>query len=275
MSKKNWSERGSKAKKEEEKFLEKQTYLSKSNFEVDTKKLSVEIRTIKNQAENTLHEDQSENTLYENYVRDTITSIILTKEFFKKNKLFEKIREDSTIRLFKFDGKSEKESIQLPIQVDMTKIIPRGKELNSHIDQCNGKVISIIDAIEESEVARYYFIYVVQRYDGMVTVVGKTSFAKNDKRGGDLYKKLDLDGKFGTENIILRMIIGNEVADEINKTLTSYYKRAWIVPIYVSVDKTKKEGDSYVETFEKVLGESLIEKKVPILNYYSHTKGHG
>ncbi|MGX7198724.1 hypothetical protein [Enterococcus nangangensis] len=107
------------------------------------------------------------------------------------------------------------------------------------------------------------YVYVVHRNDGMVAVVGKSSFTDAKNSYGDLFMELNLTGLAGTANIILRTKFGNDFADD----LPSYYKLAWVIKVpedYTSIDKNR------ASTFEEDLGNFLIKNDVPILNYYSH-----
>lgn len=258
-----WSKRGKKAE-EYEKEYEKE-YLKKdvgNHSELETKIDYLMKEVVEN---------PTKGGCFEN-LEDKIVDIILKEgSRFRDNEVFKKVAysNETDTGLF-LDGEFEK--IRVPIQVDMNKIIPNGKELDKHIAECNGKVMSIINKISKPKGGVYNFIYVTQRYDGMVTVVGKTSFIKGGKTVPDLYKKLNVDTGVGTENIILRTIIGNEIVDKIDIILTRYYKKAWIVPIFVPAQKTGKLMTKYVESFEEVLGDELLSENIQILNHYSHKR---
>ncbi|NTQ68125.1 hypothetical protein HQ880_12510 [Enterococcus faecium] len=77
---------------------------------------------------------------------------------------------------------------------------------------------------------------------------------------GDLFYQLNTNHLSGTENIILRTEYGNEIFAKYDEILKNYLDWAWIIPV--------KSGDA--KKLERLLGDELINKKVPILNYYSH-----
>lgn len=144
------------------------------------------------------------------------------------------------------------------VEVDMKKIVATNKNLNQHIKETINRMIDMIGV--ENESAEY--IYIVHRNDGMVVVVGKSSFIKNGDKieeCGDLFSELNTRGLVGTENIILRTLYGNE----IDSILANYYKTAWVIPISPELSENAIH-------FEKDLGDFLLEKGIPILNCYSH-----
>lgn len=144
------------------------------------------------------------------------------------------------------------------IEVDMKRIIATNKNLNEYIEEVINSMINMIGI--EYESAEY--VYVVHRNDGMVVVVGKSSFVKNGDKieeGGDLFRELNTSRLVGTEKIILRTLYGND----IDSILANYYKTAWVIPISPELSEDAAH-------FEKDLGNYLLEKGIPILNCYSH-----
>lgn len=72
---------------------------------------------------------------------------------------------------------------------------------------------------------------------------------------GDLFYQLNTNHLFGTENIILRTEYGNEIFAKYDEILKNYLDWAWIIPV--------ESGDA--KKLERLLGDELINKKVPIL----------
>lgn len=194
---------------------------------------------------------------FEALICRTVKSFALESDIYRKNVLGHNLgREKCAYR--------EKIETELPIEVDMKEVTMSSKNMNKYIAAIVRKMSSFIDD-KSGE-----YIYVVQRNDGMVTVVGCSSFefeeGKNDGgESGDLFKQLNLSGLAGTENIILRNHYGNAIDD----LLLNYYKKAWIIPIPKTTNK--ELYDSKSKQLEKELGEYIIKKKFPILNYFSHT----
>lgn len=151
------------------------------------------------------------------------------------------------------------------VKVDMKKVVSTNKGLNGYIKEIIDEMIAL--STSKSQSNNYIssgYIYVVCRNDGMVAAVGKSSFFKDKAKDkviscGDLFSQLNLNGLSGTEQIIVRLLVGNDVAN----TLTDYYKSAWVIPI-------AEELANEPEYYEKSIGNYLISKGIPILNYYSH-----
>lgn len=249
-----WLERGQKGIEQENLFFKKRKIESNLMYQELSEK---EISGLESKIQYL-----SQTTISTKDVEDKIISTI--KDIIKENKKFEKGFE------------------KLPIRVNMRHIVPGSKCLDNYITKYNKKVESYIDELNNRQNEEdkkcddlFNFIYVVQRNDGMVTVVGKTSFTRKKITGGDLYKRLDTNGLVGTENVILRTLFGNQLAEKLDELLINYFKCAWIIPINVPADIVMKTDiDTYVMGFEKELGEGLIKNCIPILNYYSHTNGY-
>lgn len=232
--KNDWLQRGLKATEQEKNYMENITIFSSIKEKIDY------LDEIRNTEE------------YDKTVKNQITKFIENKKIFSSG---------------------FKSSMGVLIEVDMKDISPNiyGKKLNNNIEKYNNQVVTILDNYNNccnyKKEDLFNFIYVVQRNDGMIAVVGKTSFYRNNKTDGDLYKRLDTNRLVGTENIILRTLLDGELAEKVDKLLTNYYKKAWIIPIPVS---KKEKKDSFVKECEKELGEHLINEGIQILNFYSH-----
>ncbi|TDM26787.1 hypothetical protein ETH99_05970 [Macrococcoides caseolyticum] len=119
-----------------------------------------------------------------------------------------------------------------------------------------------------------YYIYVTQRKDGMVCVVGKSHF-KYELKGneyklikdkeGDLFYEMKEDK--GTGKILSSLYIKDDELKNQYSTcrefLDDYLYTAWIIPVLLNDNDAKK--------LEKELGDFLIREYVPILNLISHT----
>ena len=143
------------------------------------------------------------------------------------------------------------------------------KELVRKYGEINGNTLTIYGILKNlikeeiidslGEMRSYNYLYVTHRADGMVITVGKSS--SNDIfLDGDLFYQLNTNHLSGTENIILRTEYGNEIFAKYDEILKNYLDWAWIIPV--------ESGDA--KKLERLLGDELINKKVPILNYYSH-----
>lgn len=188
--------------------------------------------------------------------------------------------------------------VSLPIKVDMRKIRSQTKaEMDKQIVAVNALAKFIVDGdkikAEKASERLTNFIFVCQRQDGMVTVVGKSSFnsmvkqtagapAEKFKKGieldggtsyldidlsahscGDLYQELNLgNGSAGTERIILSSLFGSESVTALEALLKNYYKTAWLIPIPADASSAKR--------YEKQLGNYLLANHIPILNKFSH-----
>ncbi|HDZ8651733.1 TPA: hypothetical protein RUU76_001086 [Staphylococcus aureus] len=118
------------------------------------------------------------------------------------------------------------------------------------------------------------YIYVTQRKDGMVCVVGKSHFKYEFKgneyklvknQEGDLFKKMDEDK--GSGKILSSLYIkDNELKKQYStcrEFLDDYLYTAWIIPVLLNEHATSQ--------LEEYLGRYLINQNVPILNLLSHT----
>jgi hypothetical protein len=251
INKKEWYKRGEAAKEQEQHF-EKINKIFKEKFEKFIQKDKKVIRKFINDMSFTNHSPLNiGRLLIEEYtigfhLKITFLEILEWYKTEEGKKIF------STLDTAK---QIDKHGV---VEVDMKKIVATNKNLNRDIEEIINRMIEMIGV--ENESAEY--IYIVHRNDGMVVVVGKSSFTKNgDKieKCGDLFSELNTSGLIGTENIILRTLYGNE----IDSILANYYKTAWVIPISPELS----EGAAY---FEKNLGNYLLEKGIPILNCYSH-----
>lgn len=190
----------------------------------------------------------SDNFNYDNH-KNIVKNII--KQFIKKEiKNVKKDNMDSYIE-----------------EVDMTHIRAGHEELDTtlekHIRNMHKSLVSIND--QPNGKTRDY-LFIVQRNDGMVVVVGKSSFQidLNNKvvKWGDLFKNMDLNGLVGTPKLILMSILGKEYEKYLEK-INQYYKCGWAFPLPDNLPKPTKD-------LEELLGEELIKNNVPIFNYYSH-----
>lgn len=144
------------------------------------------------------------------------------------------------------------------VEVDMNKVVAINDNLNDYISD----IINEMIAVSKSDSESGSYIYVAHRNDGMVTVVGESSFERKNgivNKCGDLFYELNTNSLVGTENIILR----TECECQIDSILKNYYSKSWVIPIS---DKLNKGARFY----EKKLGNYLRKSGIPILNYYSH-----
>lgn len=166
------------------------------------------------------------------------------------------------------------------VKVDMTQIRSSNEpNLDSYINVVLNEVREILNVYEDDDshnedddtIYTREYIYVVQRQDGMVAVVGKSSFkyviVSNNhikkKSQGDLFHNMDISGILGTPRLILMSLLG-EKYKEYYKTINEYYKTGWIIPI---------PYDYNAHELEKKLGDFMINNGVPIFNTYSHRGG--
>lgn len=119
-----------------------------------------------------------------------------------------------------------------------------------------------------------YYIYVTQRKDGMVCVVGKSHF-KYELKGKEYKLIVDKEGDVffemkedeGTGKILASLYKKDDELQGKYSTcrefLDDYLYTAWIIPVLLNDKDAKK--------LEKELGDFLIREYVPILNLISHT----
>ncbi|UBH15794.1 hypothetical protein [Macrococcus armenti] len=117
------------------------------------------------------------------------------------------------------------------------------------------------------------YIYVTQRKDGMVCVVGKSHF-KYELKGKEYKLIADTEGDVfhemkenkGTGEILASLYKKDEELQEKYPTcrefLDDYLHTAWIIPVLLVNGATSQ--------LENNLGEYLINNNVPILNLLSH-----
>lgn len=175
-------------------------------------------------------------------------------------------------------------------------------ELDRVINTTLNEIVEQYITFNINQENRYEYVYVVQKNNGMISVVGKSYFCLNLEKetfegNNDLFKDIsyfkydkeddthkdklklslnDLDGnqaletiKFCIENTgnqedfnILDDYFKNN-KDEIRRMLRRLYKKAWIIPI--------KGGKKNAEDFETALGNYLEEQKdIFISNKDSH-----
>lgn len=171
---------------------------------------------------------------YEQYIKEKINTFLENEEGIKENTI---------------------------VKVDMTKIRISYEHLDSYINVVLKEVREILKVYEDYRISKTQeYIYVVQRQDGMVAVVGKSSFQLETDSPGDLFDNMDISGIIGTPRLILMSLIG-EKYKEYYKTINEYYKTGWIIPI---------PYDYNAHELEKKLGDFMINNGVPIFNTYSH-----
>ncbi|WZE73402.1 hypothetical protein QA538_02025 [Macrococcus sp. CCM 2573] len=189
------------------------------------------------------------------------------------------------------DKNSENETIfvkKKPLRFDLdkyydSKIKDGSKYLNGYIDEFYSEFFSTAKKIllsnsfkDKNNNLKMNYIYVIQRKDGMVCVVGKTHFKysknknnieliKNNKGEGDFFYQMN-ENK-GTGKILKSLYEKSEEEQAKYHTcrefLDSYFNTGWIIPILLDDNDAKK--------LEKELGDFLIREYVPILNLISHT----
>lgn len=146
----------------------------------------------------------------------------------------------------------------------MTQIRSRNNNLDSYINVVLNEVREILKVYEDYHIPKTQeYIYVVQRQDGMVAVVGKSSFQLEIDSPGDLFDNMDISGIKGTPLLILMSLIG-EKFNEYYKTINEYYKTGWIIPIPDDYGKAHE--------LEKKLGDFMKDNGVPIFNEKSHKR---
>lgn len=154
-----------------------------------------------------------------------------------------------------------------PIEVDMDEIVEHSlsgesSEMNNVI-KCIEKNAMRQYSNQGNEMSQFEYLWVTQCRNGMVNTVGKSHFTnpKLPKRtDGDLFDLLKV--KPGSVEVILRAEFGNDFFD---KTLVRYNKVGWMIPVLIT------EGQEItIQELERDLGDYLIVKEIPVLNYYSH-----
>ncbi len=138
----------------------------------------------------------------------------------------------------------------------MKKLLLNKSEIGNRDQYIRAKGQEIIDSL--GEMRSYNYLYVTHRADGMVITVGNL-LLMIFFRWRSFYQ-LNINHLSGTENIILRTEYGNEIFAKYDEILKNYLDWAWIIPV--------ESGDA--KKLERLLGDELINKKVAILNYYSH-----
>ncbi|MFC6292267.1 hypothetical protein BHU61_00390 [Macrococcus epidermidis] len=136
-----------------------------------------------------------------------------------------------------------------------------------------------------------HYVYVVQRFDGMVCVVGRSQFSTSSKinvqnainkdsklstfnieiessidKIGDLFMTIVPSSPLnltGTQKLIYKLLNQSEKDFEsITKDMKNYYAQAFVIPV--------KGGKNMADTIESLLGEYLLSKSINILNIDSH-----
>lgn len=151
-----------------------------------------------------------------------------------------------------------------PVQVDLKKFYSDVHadriENNRERNESEKFIKKILKKVDEQNGEIYQYLWISHRKDGMVVTVGKTT-----RKQDDLFGKLQMSE--GTEDIILRVELGNEIISCFNEQLAEYLKWGWVIPIKNKIDG--EDGET-VRSLEKSLGDYLITNDVPILNFYSH-----
>lgn len=195
----------------------------------------------------------------------------------KKPRMWQDRYDMADIQIEKF-GKQEKKSKETIISELITLLSPINEANQSEMKKKLGKVFNItsselegmrfnldqIDNFEEND--KLFYIWVGLSKDGMVVVVGKTSFQIEDKLHGDLFFDFNIWGS-GTQRILLKQFAKNkkyesllvELEDELNRYITD----AIVIPVNV-------DNQAEVAIIERKIGEQLIDAKYPLVNYYSH-----
>ncbi|PKE06634.1 hypothetical protein CW676_05055 [Macrococcoides caseolyticum] len=164
---------------------------------------------------------------------------------------------------------------------------------NKHIeDFLNKTLITKYHPYEVLSNDSLHYIYVVQRYDGMACVVGRSQFSINSKlinlndensnllsskievvtnKFGDLFDNIAPTSEptspsklKGTQKLIYDLLkeVYNNNFDKIKEEMENYYAQAFVIPV--------QGGKSIANTFESLLGEYLKSKNIDILNVDSH-----
>ncbi|MEG0293631.1 hypothetical protein [Enterococcus sp.] len=146
----------------------------------------------------------------------------------------------------------------------------------------------ICDAFDE-ENERFYYIWLTFNSEGMLIVVGMSSFWKNQlNKTGDLFNQLGRKSVTAQTTLELlssiteRVIINTEYNDEelnafdkileeykelldkINNKFVDYIDKALVIPVNPKLSSHKQ-----TKALEKELGNQL-SSTIPILNFYSH-----
>ncbi|MCT3566797.1 hypothetical protein EFR94_05300 [Levilactobacillus brevis] len=163
-----------------------------------------------------------------------------------------------------------------PIPVDLHKY--SGLDQSGYGDNSTNRFIDgvhqqIIQAVGDRDTHKY--LWVTQRQDGMVVTVGQTSFKKVLHKGkestsnrDDLFKQLKRPS--GTASMVLWHYPSDQTDAEINEYLRTYLKWAWIIPVNLDRATDGATDRQKISRLETKLGDYLIRKNVPILNFYSH-----
>lgn len=93
---------------------------------------------------------------------------------------------------------------------------------------------------------------------------GKESTSNRD----DLFKQLKQPS--GTASMVLRHYPSDQTDAEINEYLRTYLKWTWIIPVNLDRATDGETDRQKISRLETRLGDYLIRKDVPILNFYSH-----
>ncbi|QTQ08612.1 hypothetical protein J9174_02745 [Macrococcoides canis] len=230
-------------------------------------------------------------TNYNDYITECIEKFI--NSHFNFEELFtEQVYQFDISRLYDLVIKKD----------EVLKCSPKSKEAKNIFAQMNDTIINPIlkEIYEEYEKYKlyqdkYHYTYVVQNKEGMLTVVGKSSFKINNndqkeidnENQGDLFEDISfwkndinsIDDLDGTQHIEVAkyyirktgMNIDSEELDHffkenksmIKKYLRRLYKHAWVIPVKGDCKDAKK--------IEKYLGEYLLEQEnIFISNKDSH-----
>ncbi|MGK0555174.1 hypothetical protein [Macrococcus capreoli] len=203
---------------------------------------------------------------------------------------FEKISkelEDAIVKFIKYENKKKLIPSNNVVKYNLLELYSlKGKDQNAQISEfINKELLPSYLINEKITINSLQYVYVVQRYDGMVCVVGKSQFKiKPDDSStsytlagislndiGDLFKTIVIkdETKMETETDTSRLIyelLKISIADYevIKEKMQKYYKQAFVIPI--------RGGEAEAIEIEDLLGNFLLCNGINILNKNSHKK---
>lgn len=187
-----------------------------------------------------------------------------------KNYIFDYLEisktDDTNLKKYKIETKLESQEVQVKFLKNQIVTV----DLTQNTSDIDGRRYrkSITDKIKDAEnfSGNIHYVWLAFREDGMLMNIGRTTTKNND-----LFYKFNSLGK-GNQNIILRTMYSASLFKEYDNILNNYLKQALIIPIYlteVNGENSKLLGKIASE-IEFELGEYLIDKNIPIFNFYSH-----
>ncbi|MFW2885194.1 hypothetical protein ACN50C_12405 [Levilactobacillus brevis] len=198
------------------------------------------------------------------------------KKYRESQKSLATSKEQVQCLLSQWSEAADQHLVGEPIPVDLHKysgLDQSGYGENSTNRFIDGVHQQIIQAVDDRDT--YKYLWVTQRQDGMVVTVGQTSFKKVLHKGkestsnsDDLFKQLKRPS--GAASMVVWHYPSDQTDAEINEYLRTYLKWAWIIPVNLDKATDGATDRQKISRLETKLGDYLIRKNVPILNFYSH-----